>query len=281
MIRRLLVSILIAAPVLSGADKTADTLLELLREVGGLQEQIKGLQKSVEDKLAALGQTSAEQARTAAEQAAKATALLGDRLLKGMQDQQDQQAKTAANVAGLGAQLTAVTGDLNTMREALNDLNSAINKLSTQVTDLNNAVKVLQAPKTDAGPTAPPEISATDLWNNAEGDYLGGKLDLAMTEYSAFVTKFGNTAQAPDAQYRIASIQYSNKDWEGAEKAFDLLVQAYADSKRVPESLYYKGDCLGKLGRWPEATEAAKDLRKRFPNDPFAKLSVNIKPPAH
>jgi TolA-binding protein len=105
-------------------------------------------------------------------------------------------------------------------------------------------------------------------------------LDLAMKEYTDYVSKFGDTAQASDAQYRIGEIHYSNEEWDDAVKAFDLVLQNYPDSKRVPDAMYYKGFCLGKLGRWPEAMETLKDLRKRFPTSPMAKLSLNVKPPA-
>jgi tol-pal system protein YbgF len=167
------------------------------------------------------------------------------------------------------------------MRQALSDLTTAVARLSTQLSDLNTAVKALEAPKVDAPASVPvPEISATDLMNNAENDRLGGKLDLAMKEYTDYVSRFGDTAQAPDAQYRIGEIHYSNEEWDDAVKAFDLVLQNYPDSKRVPDALYYKGFCLGKLGRWPEAMETLKDLRKRFPTSPMAKLSQNVKPPA-
>jgi TolA-binding protein len=279
MIPRLMLCALVVAPALFGADKTTDRMLDLLRDVGGLQEQIKALQKSLEDKLAAAGQKDAEQARAAADQTGKAMAALGDRIRKGLQDLQDQQAKTVDAVAGVSAQMQGVSGDLSTMRQALNDLTSAMTRLSTQLSDLSAAVKALQAPKVDAPTDAPhPEISATDLINNAEGDRLGGKLDLALKEYTEYVSKFAGTAQAPDAQYRIGEIHYSNEDWDGAVTAFDLLLQNYPDSRRVPDALYYKGFSLGKLGRWPEAAETLKDLRKRFPTSPMAKLSLNIKP---
>ena len=280
MIRRLLPVALIAASTLFGADKTADKMLDLLRDVGGLQEQIKALQKSLEDKLAAASQKDAEQARAAAEQAGKAMAVLGDRLQKGLQDLQDQQTKTLATVAGVGAQVQGVSSDLSTMREALDDLTKSVTTLTTQVADLGNAVKALQAPKVDPAAAAQPEISATDLLANAEGDYHGGKLDLAMKEYTDYVAKFGSTAQAPDAQYYIGLIHYSNEEWDDSAKAFDVLLQNYPDSRRVPEALYYKGYCLGKLNRWTEANDTLKDLRRRFATSDVARKSLSIKPPA-
>jgi len=279
MFRRLLTYLLIAAPTLSGADKPADKTLELLREMGALQDQIKALQQSLEGKLAQLGQSNAEQMRAAAEQAAKATEGLVNRLEKDLQNSQDQQNKTLAAVAGLSSQLQAVTDNLGTMREAMNDLTTSLSKLSTQVSDLTNVVKSAQVAK--PGPGAGPEISATDLFASAESDRLGGKFDLALQEYAEFATKFADGAQAPDAEYYIGIIHYANKEWDDAVKAYDKLLQSHPDSKRVPEALYYKGDSLARLGRWPEADTTLKDLRKRFPTTAIAKQSLNIKPPVH
>src|SRR5581483_3958765 len=117
MIRRLSTLLLFAVTAIPAADKTADKSLEILRELGGLQDQLKDLQKSLDAKLAALGQSNAEQARSAADQAVKATTALGDRLGKGMQDQQDQQQKTLAAVAGISSQLQGVVSEIGTMRE--------------------------------------------------------------------------------------------------------------------------------------------------------------------
>jgi TolA-binding protein len=166
------------------------------------------------------------------------------------------------------------------MRQAMNDLTASMAKLSTQIGDLSAAVKSALTPKTDTGGTAAvPEISATDLFSAAEGDRLSGKFDLALQEYTDFVTKFGAGAQAPDAQYYIGSIHYSKSEWGEAVKAFDLVLKNYSDSRRVAEALYYKGDSLARMGRWPEADATLKDLRKRFADSPLAKQSLSIKAP--
>jgi TolA-binding protein len=272
--------VLIASPALCAADKTTETMLELLRDVGGLQEQIKGLQKSLEGKLADLSQAGAEQARLTAEQTDKSLAALSDSVHKGLQNQQDQQAKTMEAVAAVGSQVQALSDQLNTMRQALNDLTAAMSRVTTQINDLTTAVKSAQPVKTDtSGVTPPPEVSATDLLANADGDRLGGKLDLALQEYGDYVAKFGSTPQASDAQYYIGSIHYSNQEWDEAVQAFTNLLATYPDSKRTPESLYYKADSLARLGRWPEANDTQKDLRKRFPGNPLARKGLTVKPP--
>jgi TolA-binding protein len=248
--------------------------------VGGLQEQIKALQKSFEGKLADLSQSQSDQARAAADLVSKSLTAFSASVQKTLQGQQDQQAKTLDTVAAVGSQVQSVSDQLSTMRQALNDLTAAMTRLSTQVNDLSTAVKSMQADKPDAA-AKQPQISATDLLANAEGDRLGGKLDLALQEYTDYVTKFGDTAQAPDALYYVGSIHYSNQEWDDAVKSFATLLQTYPDSKRVPESLYYQADSLARLGRWPEANEALKDLRKRFPDSHLAKQSLTIKPPPH
>lgn len=280
MVLRLFISVLIASPALFGADKTAETMLEVLRDLGGLQEQIKALQKSLEGKLTDLSQAGADQAHASADQSAKSMAALSDSVQKSLRVQQDQQTKTLDAVAAVGSQVQAVSDQLSTMRQAMSDLAATVSRLNTQVSDLATVVKAMQAAKPDTSNAQQSnEMSATDLLASAEADRLGGKLDLALEEYTEYATKYGSTDQAPDAQYYIGSIHYSNQEWDDAVKAFNVLLQSYPDSKRVAAGLYYKADSLAKLGRWQDANDTLRDLRKRFPDNPLAKQGLTPKPP--
>lgn len=281
MFRRLLTVALCVTPAVFCADKS---ILELQRDVAALQEQVRGLQKSLDDKFAELTQKQAEQGRAFADQAGKALASIGDRTQQSMQEQQDQEGKNAIAMAGMGARLQSLSADVGTIKDALADLNTALAKLATQITDLGNAVKIMQTPVAPPGQTPPdpnaPQISATNLIANAERDRSGGSLDLALQEYSDFLKWYPNDAQAPEAQYRIGWIQYSLKHWDEAAASFDKVVQSYGDSNRMAESLFYKGKSLVELGRWPDANDAFRMLRQRFPGSPLAKESAGIKPPA-
>ena len=199
---------------------------------------------------------------------------------KNLQHQQDQQTKILDASAAAGSQLQAISDQQNTTRQAVNDLSAVVSRLTTQMNDLTAIVKSLQVAKPDASSAAEqPPISATDLFANAEGDRLGGKLNLSLEEYSVYVSKFGDSPQASDAQYYIGSIHYSKEEWEDAVKAFDTVLQNYPDSRRTPESLYYKADSLARLGRSQDANNTLKDLRKRFPDSPLAKLGLTVQPP--
>ncbi|HEX3746606.1 MAG TPA: tetratricopeptide repeat protein [Bryobacteraceae bacterium] len=276
MLRRFLVLAFLASPALYGADKTAETMLEVLRDLDGMQQQMKAMQASLESKLAGLAQSGAEQTHAAADQAAKSLSALGDHLQNSLQTQQNQQSKTLDAVAAMGTQIQAISDQLSTVRQAIGDLNASVSRISTQLQDLQTSLK--SNPPSTSGP-AQPELSATDLFANAEGDRLGGKLPLALQEYTDYVSKFGDTPQASDAQYYVGSIHYSSQEWGDAVKAFDTLLQKYPDSKRTPETLYYKADSLARLGRWQEANDALKDLRRRFPDSPLAQQALTVTPP--
>jgi TolA-binding protein len=226
-----------------------------------------------------LTQAGADQARATADQAAKSMAAFSDGVQKTLQKQQDQQTRTLDALAALGSQMQSISDQLSTTRQAVSDLTAAVNHIATQLNDLTNAVKSAQAATPASGGTAQPAISATDLLASAEGDRLSGKLDLALQEYSDYVTKFGTSPQASDAQYYVGSIHYSRQEWDDAVMAFNALVENYPDSKRMPETLYYSADSLAQLGRWQEANVTLKDLRKRFPDSPLAKQGLTVQPP--
>jgi TolA-binding protein len=277
MVRRLVLGALLTASAVFPADKTAERLLDLSRDIGNVHDQIDRLQKSLDEKMAALTQAQAGQLREAADQAAKSMSAVADRLQKNFKDQQDQQEKAAIAMAGLGTRLTEVSGDLGQMKEALSALTDTVNSLRTQVGDLKNAVTVMQQP---AQAQTAPTISASDAFANANRDRIGGKLELAQQGYEGFLQMYPNDAQAHEAQYRIGWIQYSLKQYDAAIPSFDKVIEKYPESKWISASLFYKGKSLAELARWPEAMSAFGLLRKRFPTDPLAVQAAAIKPPA-
>jgi TolA-binding protein len=260
---------------------------ELQRDVGLLQEQVKALQSSQNEKLAALSasvQQVIDNARDAGKSAAEIQSSL-DQNLRGLQS--NLEGKVAGPVASLGARMDQMSNDFRNLQNAVSDLTSIINKLQAQLTDLNNAVKILQAPPPPPSRTgsaiAPgastidsPTVSATDLYTNAERDRSSGKLDLAVSEYSDYLKWYGNTDLAANAQYYIASIHYSQADYDDALREFDLVLEKYpSDNKKIPDALYYKGMTLTRLGKRRAGAEEFKELNKRFPNTGLARQACS------
>jgi TolA-binding protein len=262
-----------------GADKA---IMDLQRDVAQLQDTVKQLQRSQDEKFGAILEL-VKQLVGNSNEASKAVAVMQSGL---QQSLQDTQSKVVTPVAGLSTRMDQMSNDLNKVENAVSDLAPILAKIQTQLNDLNNNVKVLQAPApappAPAG-TAPggsavalpsmPPISATDLYNNADRDRSGGHLDLALQEFSDYLKYYGNTAQAPAAQFYIGFIHYGQKDFETAAQDFDLVLEKYpTDIARVPEATYYKGMSLERItGHRTEASQEYKELIKQFPDSDYAK----------
>ncbi|PWU05760.1 MAG: hypothetical protein C5B51_13750 [Terriglobia bacterium] len=257
---------------------------ELQRDVAQLQDQVKTLQNMQNEKLTEL-KTLVQQSINVADKASTSVAVIQSGL---QQNLQDQQAKVVTPVVGLATRMDQMSTDLRTLQGAVSDLTSLISKLQVQLTDLNNAVKVLQTPPAPppAAPGAPgpgpqaaadtPTIKATDLYENAQRDRSSGKLDLALQEFSDYLRWYGNTDLAPNAQFYIAYIHYSQGDFDDALKEFDTVLEKYPDDiNKRPDALYYKGMTLVRLGRRTQGADEFKELLKRYPNHDLSRPACN------
>jgi TolA-binding protein len=279
MYRPLLVCVALLAPVLSfGASKE---MQELQRDVAQLQDQVRQLQQAQDRQLAAL-MTLVQQSVDASNRANTAVAVIQSNL---QQNLRDQESKVVAPVVGLNARLESVSSDVRTMQQAVTDLTTLVSKMQAQLTDLGNVLKVMQAPAPPppapggagqgaaaaAGAEVPP-VGAADLYANATRDRSSGKLDLALQEFTDYLKYYGNTDLAPNAQFYIGMIHYSQGDFEASQQDFDMVLEKYPENTKTQDSLFYKGMSLLRIpGRKTQAAEEFKELVKQFPNSDRAK----------
>ena len=88
------------------------------------------------------------------------------------------------------------------------------------------------------------------LYTNANRDRLGGKIDLALQEFSDYVKYYPDGTLAPAAQFWIGNIYFTQGDYDNALKAFDLVLEQFpANNSKTPDALYWKGKTLMKLGK--------------------------------
>ncbi len=279
MFRRLMVLALAVSPGFALA--ASKEIQELQRDVAQLQDMVRSLQRAQDEKFAAL-QVLVQQAVNASNEASRAVAVIQNGF---QQNLRDQQKEVVAPVVNLGTRMDQMSNDLRTVSQAVSDLTGLISKLQTQLTDLSNAVKVIQTPAAPPPPTGgtggtatmspggvpdTPTIPASDLYNNALRDYTGGKYDLAVQEFSQYLTWYGNTDLAPNAQYYIAAIHAAQGDYETAVKEYDLVLEKYPDNNKTPDALFGKGQSLFRLGRRTEGGREFQELIKRFPRNSLA-----------
>jgi TolA-binding protein len=277
-----------AAPAFA-ADKV--TILDLRRDVELLTQQVKDLQRSQDEKFAAVTEL-ARQAIEAANRANTGVAVIQSAIDKSLKDQQQS---VVAPVVGLSTRLNDMSSRVDTLTQAVTDLTTLLNRMQAQLTDINNQVKTMQAPPPPAptnpggsmsGTTSPattgggasdaPCMPAETLYRNASGDYQGGKFELALSEYGDYLRCYGATEFAPNAQFYIAYIHYSQHKFEQAANEFDLVLEKYTDNPKTPEALFYKGKALVQIpGRKTEGGKEFQELIKRFPTNDRAKMACD------
>jgi tol-pal system protein YbgF len=293
MFRRFAVCALVAALAISlvplRSPAASKEIMELQRDVAGLQEQLRLLKESQDKQLSALT-VLVQQALDTSKSSTTGVAVIQNNL---QQSLRDLESKVQTPVAGLSTRLDGMDQDLRTLQQSVSDLNSSMNKLQQQLTDLNHAVSILQAPAppppgsgtNTAGPGGPgavvPGIAnaapapepcepASQLYPDANSDRSAGKYEIALKEFNQYLRCYGNLPLAPNAQYLIGSIHSSQGDYEAAVQDFDTVLEKYPDNSKTPDALYSKGLALVKLGRRTDGADEFAELIKRFPKNDLA-----------
>jgi tol-pal system protein YbgF len=162
------------------------------------------------------------------------------------------------------------------------DITSRLGRLQQQLNDLNKAVQALAAPPAPPPPapgtTGQPGAAtsaggppanlppATVLYENATRDARGGKYDMALQEYQDYLKYYKDSDYAPNAQYNIGIIHFTQNDLEAALADFDAVLEKYPDNAKTPDALLMKGKTLVKMGRPTQGAAEFRDLIKRFKN---------------
>jgi tol-pal system protein YbgF len=243
-------------------------ILSLQRDVANLQDQLNKLQRTLDDRLVELS-TLIKQNIDFTNKTGKSVEFLESSMRERLMAQDKL---VAAPIANLGAKVDQMAGEFQGLKETVADLSARMGKIQQQLADLNNAVKTLPAPTPPPpGTAASPQIPAETLYQNALRDRSGGKADLALQEFNDYLKYYGNTDLAPNAQFQVGEIYYSQQDWESALKAFDLVLEKYPENNKTPDALYMKAQSLIKMGKRTQGVRELQELIRRYRNKDLAK----------
>lgn len=251
---------------------------EMQRDIAQLQDQVRTLQSGFDQKMAAL-QTLVQQALDAGNKANTGVSVLSSSVSQTL-DRELRDRLTP--IAGLSAKVDTLSNDDAELKNSVGDLQAQVNKILQLLTDVNNAVKVIQAPPAapPPGPSgfggtaattpgAPPPASV--IYNGARGDFVGGKPDLAASEFSDFIKYYPDDPEAPQAQLTIGQIHYSQRKYDQAVADFDAVLERYPDSSSTPTAYFLKGMALKESGHRNDAVTVFRTLIKKFPTSDDAK----------
>ena len=261
----ILAAAILAAPV-HAADKKE--LAQVQRDIALLQDEMRVSLKAQNDRLIAME----SMLKTMLDQLAatnRAVTVLDGSLKSRVEG------SVVKPMADLGSRMDSMQEDYRYVRESVTELNSKLSKISTQVSQLNDAIRTMQAPpappagdlSAPAAASGPPQgVTAEGLFKEALGDKLASNSDLALRQFNDYLTWYGSTDLAPEAQYYIGEIYYNKKDFDSALKAFDMVLERYPKNAKTNDARFMKGRTLVWLGQRNDGAVEFRALVKASPN---------------
>jgi TolA-binding protein len=277
---RLVVPVLLLLPGLAPAANKE--MVELQRDVAQLQDQMRLMQQSFDTRIGAL-QLLSQQALEAAN---KSNAALVELTRTIQSDSASVGRQVAQPVAALGARVDTLSQDMSGLQSTVANQTETLGRIQQQLVDLKNLLSTMQAPAAPppagsvstslpsatpgSSPGTPPPISSAQLYQNAKRDMDGGNAELALNEFQDYLNFYRSTDLAPNAQFNIGQIHYSQKKLDIAVKDFDQVLEAFPVNLKTPDAHYMKGRALIQLGQRNEAAKEFKAVLAQFPNSPIA-----------
>lgn len=100
-----------------------------------------------------------------------------------------------------------------------------------------------------------------------------GNSDLALKGFNEYLSWFGSTDAAPEAQYYIGEILYAQKKFEEALQAFDKVLEAYPRNPKTLDAHFMKGRALVRLGQRNEGAAEFREIIRISPKSDLATRS--------
>ena len=228
--------------------------------------------------------------------------LLGSAVKKGKKSPsvQEQLNQISASISAIDSLLRDQEGasrrigaDLMVRIEALERqvqvLNSKITDNSNRLARFSEKLDAIQLygggrPVSSDGDTSKPakavmtfktnlKVDPKTLYDSAYSDLKEGNYQLAIAEFSRYLSDFPQTDLADNAQYWIGECYYVQGEYKKALVEFQKVLGKYPNSEKIPGVLLKMGYTLSELKDHKGAVKYLKDLVKKFPSSYEAKLA--------
>jgi len=203
---------------------------------------------------------------------------------------------TNQSLLQLANEIEALRADVRGMHDEVdrlgNEFETARKRQRDLYTDLDQRLKALEthapAPTAPAAPSAPAAATAATAARAAavmadgtdRGNYQAAFLllkdsqyDQAITAFRKFLVDFPDSPLADNAQYWLGEAHYVNKDYPAALAAFQLVVDKYPQSRKLPDAMLKVGYCQYELKQWDQARTVLGAVKSRFADTPAGRLA--------
>jgi tol-pal system protein YbgF len=121
-----------------------------------------------------------------------------------------------------------------------------------------------------------PAVSGSDQDNyQAAFDMLkNGQYMQSAEAFRQFLVVFPSSPLADNAQYWLAETYYVQRQFTTALPAFQIVVDSYPNSLKLPDALLKIGFCNYELKQWAPARTALERVVREFPDTTAARLAT-------
>jgi tol-pal system protein YbgF len=209
--------------------------------------------------------------------------------------------------ANTGARIDSMTQQAQGVSDNVQDIQARVAKLAQQLNDVQSTLQSIDA-KVSGGSVAPPPSSAPTgasnaapppdaagsapapgsadsstagsslsspaadtLYQNALRDYTSGKYDLSQQEFSDYIQNFPTNDLASNSQFYLGEIAFSQNDFRGAIKAYDVVLDTYPKSFKLAASIMKRGMAELELGQKASGIRDLREVIRRFPGSDEAR----------
>jgi len=268
-------AVLLAPPA---ADAQKKEVYQLQRDVELLQQEVRELRQTVDRNHAVL-KTLLEQSLDSVNRMQQAVGTMEHSV-------QDAQARTNTRVDSLATQVQS-------LRDAVDELTARLGRISQQLAETQSVMQSVDArlappvPAPAAGTAPPPAggaaapapqpetrpLSAKTLYDNALRDFINGNYDLSRQQFTDYLTYYGRTELAGNAQFYIGETFYKQGDFRRAITEYDKVLDQFPNSLKTAAAYLKKGYALLELDNREAGVASLRTVVEKFPRSEEAKLA--------
>ena len=188
-----------------------------------------------------------------------------------------------SQLESLQQDVQGLRNDVETMQHQLEQSNSRQKDLYLDVDQRLQRVEQATVSSTDLSvleggsldPGQLPVPGGTDRANYQAAFELlkQGRYDQAAIALKQFMVAFPDSELSDNAQYWLAETHYVSQEYEKALPAFQLVIDRYPESRKIPDALLKIGYCNDELERNADAEKALSEVVNRFPETTAARLA--------
>lgn len=190
----------------------------------------------------------------------------------------------------LQAQTQALRGEIETLRFESENAGDRQRQLYLDVDErlqtLEQGQATLMAPPpvaaVDPVESQVPEVPQRPVLSGSDQDNYQAAFDLlkngqymdSAEAFRQFLVVFPSSPLADNAQYWLAETYYVQRQFTTALPAFELVVNSYPNSIKLPDALLKIGFCNYELSQWDQARAALERVVREFPDTTAARLAT-------